>query len=102
MFPLLWLSSALTCGLTLWYSPSVGLQEPVLFSCSIAENIAYGAPDSGTVTVQEIHRAAQIANAYEFVRGFPKGFDTVVGEKGVLLSGETNACVSGIFFDFVM
>ncbi|XP_023849263.1 ATP-binding cassette sub-family B member 10, mitochondrial [Salvelinus sp. IW2-2015] len=72
-----------------WLRSHIGTvsQEPVLFSCSIAENIAYGAPDSGTVTVQEIHRAAQIANAYEFVRGFPKGFDTVVGEKGVLLSG---------------
>uniref|UniRef100_A0A673VRL9 ATP-binding cassette sub-family B member 10, mitochondrial n=1 Tax=Salmo trutta TaxID=8032 RepID=A0A673VRL9_SALTR len=72
-----------------WLRSHIGTvsQEPVLFSCSIADNIAYGAPDSGTVTVQEIHRAAQIANAYEFVRGFPKGFDTVVGEKGVLLSG---------------
>ncbi|XP_055746054.1 ATP-binding cassette sub-family B member 10, mitochondrial [Salvelinus fontinalis] len=72
-----------------WLRSHIGTvsQEPVLFSCSIAENIAYGAPDSGTVTIQEIHRAAQIANAYEFVRGFPKGFDTVVGEKGVLLSG---------------
>uniref|UniRef100_A0A8C7L781 ATP binding cassette subfamily B member 10 n=1 Tax=Oncorhynchus kisutch TaxID=8019 RepID=A0A8C7L781_ONCKI len=72
------------CGLSLY---SVGLQEPVLFSCSIAENIAYGAPDFNTVTVQEIHRAGQIANAYEFVRGLSEGFDTVVGEKGVLLSG---------------
>lgn len=72
-----------------WLRSHIGTvsQEPVLFSCSIADNIAYGAPDSGTVTVQEIHRAAQIANAYEFVQGFPKGFDTVVGEKGVLLSG---------------
>uniref|UniRef100_A0A4W5Q2R2 ABC transporter domain-containing protein n=1 Tax=Hucho hucho TaxID=62062 RepID=A0A4W5Q2R2_9TELE len=75
-----------------WLRSHIGTvsQEPVLFSCSIAENIAYGAPNSDTVTVQEIHRSAQIANAYEFVRGFPKGFDTVVGEKGVLLSGETN------------
>uniref|UniRef100_A0A6Q2WU35 ATP-binding cassette sub-family B member 10, mitochondrial n=1 Tax=Esox lucius TaxID=8010 RepID=A0A6Q2WU35_ESOLU len=72
-----------------WLRNHIGTvsQEPVLFSCSIAENIAYGAPDSNTVTAQEIHRAAQIANAYQFVQGFPKGFDTVVGEKGVLLSG---------------
>ncbi|XP_041737816.1 ATP-binding cassette sub-family B member 10, mitochondrial-like [Coregonus clupeaformis] len=72
-----------------WLRSHIGTvsQEPVLFSCSIDENIAYGAPDSDTVTVQEIQQAAQIANAYEFVHGFPEGFDTVVGEKGVLLSG---------------
>ncbi|KAL0983813.1 hypothetical protein UPYG_G00133090 [Umbra pygmaea] len=72
-----------------WLRSHIGTvsQEPVLFSCSIAENIAYGAPNSDTVTAQEIHQAAQIANAYDFVQGFPKGFDTVVGEKGVLLSG---------------
>lgn len=72
-----------------WLRSHIGTvsQEPVLFSCSIAENIAYGAADSSTVTVQEIHRAARIANAYDFVQSFPKGFDTVVGEKGVLLSG---------------
>lgn len=62
-------------------------QEPVLFSSSIAENIAYGAVDPRSVTVQDIHHAAHIANAYDFVQGFPKGFDTVVGEKGILLSG---------------
>uniref|UniRef100_A0AAY4CK48 ATP-binding cassette, sub-family B (MDR/TAP), member 10 n=1 Tax=Denticeps clupeoides TaxID=299321 RepID=A0AAY4CK48_9TELE len=72
-----------------WLRAHIGTvtQEPVLFSCSIAENIAYGAIDPGHITVQDIHRAAQIANAYEFVSGFPRGFDTVVGEKGVLLSG---------------
>ncbi|TSK22659.1 ATP-binding cassette sub-family B member 10, mitochondrial [Bagarius yarrelli] len=62
-------------------------QEPVLFSCSIAENIAYGATDPKQLTTQDIVRAAQIANAHEFINGFPKGYDTVVGEKGVLLSG---------------
>lgn len=61
----------------------------MLFSCSIKDNIAYGAEDPDTVTTEDIYRAARVANAYNFIQGFPKGFDTVVGEKGVLLSGET-------------
>lgn len=64
------------------------LQEPVLFSCSIRDNIAYGADDPEAVTTDEIYTAAREANAYNFVKSFPQGFDTVVGEKGVLLSGE--------------
>lgn len=59
-----------------------------MFSCSIRENIAYGAVDPDAVTIQDIHSAARVANAYDFIQSFPKGFDTVVGEKGVLLSGE--------------
>lgn len=72
-----------------WLRSHIGTvsQEPVLFSCSIAENIAYGAPDPSQVTVEDIYRAAQIANAHDFIQEFPKGYDTVVGEKGVLLSG---------------
>ncbi|XP_018605150.2 ATP-binding cassette sub-family B member 10, mitochondrial [Scleropages formosus] len=72
-----------------WLRRHIGTvsQEPILFSCSIAENIAYGAPDPSAITSQEIHHAARMANAYDFVQGFPNGFDTVVGEKGVLLSG---------------
>lgn len=61
----------------------------MLFSCSIRDNIAYGAEDQDTVTTEDIYRAARVANAYNFIQAFPKGFDTVVGEKGVLLSGET-------------
>uniref|UniRef100_A0A673C437 ATP-binding cassette, sub-family B (MDR/TAP), member 10 n=1 Tax=Sphaeramia orbicularis TaxID=375764 RepID=A0A673C437_9TELE len=60
-------------------------QEPVLFSCSIRDNIAYGAVDPDAVTTEDIHQAARDANAYGFIQTFPKGFDTVVGEKGVLL-----------------
>ncbi|KFP71046.1 hypothetical protein N310_12065, partial [Acanthisitta chloris] len=73
----------------LWFRTKIGTvsQEPVLFSCSIAENIAYGAEDPSTVTVEEIQKVAEIANAASFIRDFPKGFDTVVGEKGILLSG---------------
>ena len=63
-------------------------QEPVLFSCSIRDNIAYGAVDPDAVTTEDIYRAARVANAYDFIQAFPKGFDTIVGEKGVLLSGE--------------
>ncbi|XP_059373531.1 ATP-binding cassette sub-family B member 10, mitochondrial-like [Carassius carassius] len=72
-----------------WLRSHIGTvsQEPVLFSCSIAENIAYGATDPSRVTVEDIYRAAQIANAHDFIQEFPKGYDTVVGEKGVLLSG---------------
>lgn len=72
-----------------WLRSHIGTvsQEPVLFSSSIAENIAYGAVDPSSVTAQDIHRAAKIANAYDFVQNFPSGFDTMVGEKGILLSG---------------
>ncbi|NXY32719.1 ABCBA protein, partial [Pomatorhinus ruficollis] len=73
----------------LWFRTKIGTvsQEPILFSCSIAENIAYGAEDPSTVTAEEIQKVAEIANAASFIRDFPQGFDTVVGEKGILLSG---------------
>ncbi|KAK2854186.1 hypothetical protein Q5P01_006847 [Channa striata] len=72
-----------------WLRSHIGTvsQEPVLFSCSIRDNIAYGAVDPDTVTSEDIYRAARVANAHDFIQAFPKGFDTVVGEKGVLLSG---------------
>lgn len=63
-------------------------QEPVLFSYSIRDNIAYGAVDPEAVTTEEIYGAARAANAFNFIQDFPNGFNTVVGEKGVLLSGE--------------
>ncbi|XP_075687086.1 ATP-binding cassette sub-family B member 10, mitochondrial [Rhinoderma darwinii] len=73
----------------LWLRSKIGTvsQEPVLFSCSISENIAYGAEEASTVTQEQIRRVAEVANAMGFIENFPKGFDTVVGEKGVLLSG---------------
>ncbi|XP_048392245.1 ATP-binding cassette sub-family B member 10, mitochondrial isoform X1 [Stegostoma tigrinum] len=72
-----------------WLRKNMGAvnQEPVLFSCSIAENIAYGAAPPFELTMEDIEKAAKIANAYEFIRSFPKGFQTMVGEKGILLSG---------------
>ncbi|XP_070709563.1 ATP-binding cassette sub-family B member 10, mitochondrial [Pempheris klunzingeri] len=72
-----------------WLRSHIGTvsQEPVLFSCSIRDNIAYGAMNPDAVTTEDIYTAAREANAYNFIQTFPKGFDTVVGEKGVLLSG---------------
>ncbi len=60
------------------------LQEPFLFSASIAENIAYGRPDASR---EQIVQAAQAANAHDFIAGFPDGYETWVGERGVTLSG---------------
>ena len=64
---------------------SVVSQEPVLFACTIAENISYGL--NRKPAREEITEAARKANALDFVQSFPNGFDTVVGERGVLLSG---------------
>jgi ATP-binding cassette subfamily B protein len=63
---------------------SVVLQEPVLFSTSIAENIAYGRPSA---TMAEIEAAAEAANADLFIREADHGFNTLVGERGMMLSG---------------
>ncbi|XP_008983538.2 ATP-binding cassette sub-family B member 10, mitochondrial [Callithrix jacchus] len=72
-----------------WLRSKIGTvsQEPILFSCSIAENIAYGADNPSSVTAEQVQRVAEVANAVAFIRNFPQGFNTVVGEKGVLLSG---------------
>ena len=59
-------------------------QEALLFHRSIAENIAYGKPDT---TMEEIREAARQANALEFIEKLPQGFDTITGERGVKLSG---------------
>lgn len=59
-------------------------QEPMLFHRSLRENIAYGRPDA---TDEEIHRAAEQANALNFINKLPNGLDTEVGERGVKLSG---------------
>ncbi|XP_059533681.1 ATP-binding cassette sub-family B member 10, mitochondrial [Myotis daubentonii] len=72
-----------------WLRSKIGTvsQEPILFSCSIAENIAYGAEDPSAVTPEQVEKVAEVANATAFIRSFPQGFSTMVGEKGVLLSG---------------
>ncbi len=63
---------------------AIVLQEPVLFSSSIAENIAYARPEA---TESEVVAAARAANAHEFISRLPDGYDTVVGERGMRLSG---------------
>jgi len=63
---------------------SVVLQEPLLFSGTIAENIRYGRLDA---TDGEIVQAARAANAHDFIERLPQGYDTVIGERGVTLSG---------------
>ncbi|NOZ23936.1 MAG: ABC transporter ATP-binding protein [Planctomycetes bacterium] len=60
------------------------LQESFMFSGSIAENIKYGSPEA---TDEEMHQAAKLANAYDFVMEFPEGFASEIGERGVRLSG---------------
>jgi len=69
-----------------WLRQQIGLvsQEPVLFSGTIAENIAMGKPGA---TRAEVEAAAQMSNAHDFILEFPDGYDTDVGEKGGQLSG---------------
>lgn len=63
---------------------SIMLQEPVLFSTTIAENIAYANPSAGE---SEIIEAAKAANAHDFIMRLPDGYQTQVGERGARLSG---------------
>jgi ATP-binding cassette subfamily B protein len=63
---------------------AIVLQEPVLFSTSIAENIVYACPGASE---HEIVSAAEAANAHDFIARLPHGYDTPVGERGMLLSG---------------
>ncbi|KAH0924543.1 ABC transporter B family member 4 [Brassica rapa] len=69
-----------------WIRSKIGLvsQEPVLFTSSIKDNIAYGKEDA---TLEEIKAAAELANASKFVDKLPQGLDTMVGEHGTQLSG---------------
>ncbi|MGB7624403.1 MAG: ABC transporter ATP-binding protein [Terriglobia bacterium] len=60
------------------------LQDTLLFRATIWENIAYGKPGASP---KEIKRAAELANAQEFIEEMPDGYDTMVGERGVTLSG---------------
>ncbi|MCX6643502.1 MAG: ATP-binding cassette domain-containing protein, partial [Candidatus Bathyarchaeota archaeon] len=62
----------------------IALQEPILFSGTIRDNIKYGKPDA---TTEEVIEAAKTAQAHDFIMGFPKGYDSEVGQRGVGLSG---------------
>lgn len=63
---------------------SLVLQETILFHGPIWKNIAYGKPSASR---GEIYRAAELANAHEFIDRLPEGYNTIVGERGVTLSG---------------
>ena len=63
---------------------AIVLQDPILFSTTIAENIAYGRPSA---THDEIVQAARDANAHDFIMSLPDGYRTEVGERGMRLSG---------------
>jgi ABC-type multidrug transport system fused ATPase/permease subunit len=59
-------------------------QDPFLFSATVRENIAFGAPEA---TDADVERAARLAQADEFIAELPDGYDTMVGERGITLSG---------------
>ncbi len=63
---------------------AIVLQEPVLFSTSITENIAYARPEA---MGEDVVQAAKMADAHDFIMGLPNGYQTVVGERGARLSG---------------
>jgi len=63
---------------------SLVTQDPFLFNTTIRENIGYGRPGA---TIEEIQAAAQAANIHEFILTLPRGYDTLVGERGANLSG---------------
>uniref|UniRef100_A0A0D9V4I3 Uncharacterized protein n=1 Tax=Leersia perrieri TaxID=77586 RepID=A0A0D9V4I3_9ORYZ len=69
-----------------WIRRKIGLvsQEPLLFMTSIKDNIIYGKEDA---TIEEIKRAAELANAANFIDKLPNGYDTLVGQRGAQLSG---------------
>jgi len=69
---------------TLRSKVSIALQESVLFSGSIRDNIRYGRPEAND---EEVIAAAQLAQAHTFISGFPEGYDSIVGQRGVNLSG---------------
>ncbi|XP_048881333.1 ATP-dependent translocase ABCB1 isoform X20 [Brienomyrus brachyistius] len=71
-----------------WLRSQLGLvsQEPILFDCSIAENIQYG-DNSRDVSQTEIEEAAKSANIHTFIQNLPETYNTRVGDKGAQLSG---------------
>ncbi|XP_037948001.1 multidrug resistance protein homolog 49-like isoform X1 [Teleopsis dalmanni] len=69
-----------------WFRSQIGVvgQEPVLFATTIEENIRYGNPSA---SVEDIQKAARMANCHDFISKLPKGYDTLVGERGAQMSG---------------
>jgi len=62
----------------------IALQEPILFSGTIRDNIRYGRPDASD---EEVIAAAQAAQAHDFIMSFPDGYDSQIGQRGVNISG---------------
>jgi ABC-type cobalamin/Fe3+-siderophores transport system ATPase subunit len=75
---------------------SLVLQEPLLFSGSIEDNIRYGRPEASR---EEVRAAAEAANAHDFIEKLPKGYRTKLGERGAKLSGgeRQRICVARAF-----
>ncbi|XP_015742969.1 multidrug resistance protein 1 [Python bivittatus] len=71
-----------------WLRSQIGIvsQEPILFGCSIAENVAYG-DNSREVSLDEICEVAKAANIHSFIDSLPNKYNTAVGDKGTQLSG---------------
>ncbi|KAM8924455.1 LOW QUALITY PROTEIN: ATP-dependent translocase ABCB1-like [Pelodytes ibericus] len=71
-----------------WFRSQMGIvsQEPMLFDCSIGENIQYGSTEKD-VTQQDIEEAAKAANIHTFIDSLPQKYETCVGDKGAQLSG---------------
>ena len=69
---------------TLHRQIGVALQESILFTGSIRDNIRYGQPEASD---EEVERVARMAQAHDFIASFPEGYDTKVGQRGVNLSG---------------
>ncbi|XP_037948029.1 multidrug resistance protein homolog 49-like [Teleopsis dalmanni] len=69
-----------------WFRSQIGVvgQEPVLFATTIEENIRYGNPSA---SVEDIQKAARMANCHDFISKLPNGYDTLVGERGAQMSG---------------
>jgi len=81
---------------TLRQNIALVLQEPILFSGTILDNIAYGRPGAA---VEEVVAAAKAANAHDFIMTLPGGYASEVGERGVRLSGgeRQRLCVARAF-----
>ncbi|HTT26969.1 MAG TPA: ABC transporter ATP-binding protein [Solirubrobacteraceae bacterium] len=69
---------------SLRHAIAVVTDDPFLFSATIHDNIAYARPEA---TREEVERAAEVAQAAHFIEKLPKGYDTLVGERGLTLSG---------------
>ena len=63
---------------------AIVMQDPFLFSGTIAENLRYGRPEA---TDDEVVQAAKLAQAHDFIMSFPEGYDTMLGQRGVNVSG---------------